>query len=198
MSDNDDFISPPNVQRLYLLPLASGDQVNLWNLGSLSTWPSGQNHCSRCSGKNFTSPATEPARCCCFVASSGGWSVVISLALAAGELQQLRGARWLHAISPHLWHVTRHLHHRGPPAGRAAHMILSLWPKRCRLTLCRSQIPNLFSPLHRSWPWDCSGPSPSSTWAALTALCGAAWFRGNSRKQLKIRGSNCSRSFVTA
>lgn len=54
--------------------------------------------------------------------------------LTAGELQQLCWSRWLHAISAHLWNVTRHLHHRGSPAGTALYMI-----ENCRkLLLSRS------------------------------------------------------------
>lgn len=118
--------------------------------------------------------------------SANLWAVSVndnqSVWPAAGELQQLCGPRRLHAISRHLRNVTRHLHHRRSSAGTSEQMSLT----KCVLFY----DPRISSLPHRSSPWDYFAPSHCSTWGVLTASCGAAWFRGSSRKQPTSGNSN--------
>lgn len=180
-------------------PLASRDQINLRNYWSLPAGTSGQSHCQGCSGKKSSYIPTKPIMLLVQIESLSKQTgvnhlPVIFLALVAGELQQLGGPWRLHALSCHLWNVTCHLYNRGSSAGKAGQddiitfaEVVSKWQVSTSLDflLCRLS------------PWVYFAPSPSSTWGALTALCGAAWFRGSSPKPL-IRGNNRSLMSFTA
>lgn len=59
-------VLPPPLSLFLRFPLpASGDQVNLWNLWSLSTRPSGQNHCPGRSGKKLGSHSAPSLKMRC-------------------------------------------------------------------------------------------------------------------------------------
>lgn len=62
------------------------------------------------------------------------------------------------------------------------------WLKQCSSRMWLIYFNSNLLP-YRLLLWDYFGPLLSSTWAVLTALCAAAWFRESSRKQL-TRGSN--------
>lgn len=110
-------------------------------------------------------------------------TLTLLMSFVAGELQQLCGTWWVHAVSPHLWNVTCYLHHRRPTAGRVGCITLSQWLKLCNLqtpaVLCadcyhgiisnhRPLLPGQFRQ-HRAPLHDPEGAIESSWQAGVTA-----------------------------
>lgn len=148
--------------------LASGDQTHLRDVWGLPAGPSGQSDRSGCSGETGAPP--NPLFC----------EPTARLIIGPSDPQQ---GNFNSSVGPDGYMLSAVTCGMSP--------VTSITEGLQQVPAGKGDRPHGFcfriqtaAPLsRRSSPWDCSAPSRCSTWGASTASCGAAWFRGSSRKQ---------------